>query len=109
MIHAGAMPLVACATMRAIGFSPSSLALAADMRTRADAPSVTPGALPAVTVPSFLKAGFRLRKDSMVESARGDSSLLNNTGGTPFFFDGASPGAFSFLKQHAYSAHTTFE
>ena len=51
--------------MRAIGFSPSSFAFAADISTRADAPSFTPGALPAVTVPSFLNAGFSARSTSM--------------------------------------------
>ena len=32
------------------------------MTTSADAPSFTPGALPAVTVPSFLNAGFEPAK-----------------------------------------------
>ena len=54
---------------------------AADITTTAAAPSFTPGALPAVTVPSFLNAGFRPRRASMVVSSRGTSSLVKNSGG----------------------------
>ena len=57
MTHLGATPLVACARMVASGLRPSDAARAADMTTTAAAASLTPGALPAVTVPSGLNAG----------------------------------------------------
>ena len=44
------------------------------MTTSAEAPSFTPGALPAVTVPSFLNAGFSRPSASAVVSARIGSS-----------------------------------
>ena len=47
----GGTPLVACATMRARRGAPSSLARRSDITTSAAAPSLTGGALPAVTVP----------------------------------------------------------
>ena len=80
----GSRPLVAWATMRAIGVSPSAEARAADITTSAAAPSLTGGALPAVTLPSFLNAGFRARSTSAVVSARTDSSWAKSTG-SPFF------------------------
>ena len=43
---------------RRIGCNPSSFAFRADITTTAAAPSLMVEALPAVTVPSFLKAGF---------------------------------------------------
>ncbi len=49
--------------MRTMGVAPSSFACLALVTTRAAAPSFTPGALPAVTVPSFLKAGFSAAQD----------------------------------------------
>ena len=52
----------------------SDLARSAAITTSADAPSLTPGALPAVTVPSFLNAGFSAASDSAVVSARIASS-----------------------------------
>ena len=79
---------------------------AADITTSAAAPSLTPGALPAVTVPSFLNAGFRARSVSMVVSSRGDSSLLNKPGGAPFFFAGISTGTICSLKRHSFMALT---
>src|ERR1043165_2020287 len=48
----GSTPAVAWATIRAIGSTPSSRARRNDVTTTADAPSLTPGALPAVTGPS---------------------------------------------------------
>ncbi len=59
--------------MRAIGWAPFSAS--SDAITSAAAPSVMPGALPAVTVPpSGWKAGRSLASASSVESARGPSS-----------------------------------
>ena len=53
MTQRGATPLVACARMVASGLRWRSRARSADMRTTAAAASLTPGAMPAVTVPSF--------------------------------------------------------
>ena len=52
----------------------SRAATSAPITTSAAAPSLTPGALPAVTVPSFLNAGFSRPSDSTVVSSRIDSS-----------------------------------
>ena len=49
--------------MRASGATPSAFARSADITTSADAPSFTPGALPAVTEPSVLNAGFSAASD----------------------------------------------
>src|ERR1043166_5967469 len=51
----GSTPAVAWPTIRAIGSTPRSRARCSEVATTADAPSFTPGALPAVTVPSGLK------------------------------------------------------
>ena len=48
--------------MRASGAVPTCRALAAVVTTSAAAPSLIPEALPAVTVPSFLNAGFSFRQ-----------------------------------------------
>ncbi|MNT59381.1 hypothetical protein D3C72_1968850 [compost metagenome] len=48
------------------------------MMTRAAAPSFTPGALPAVMVPSGEKAGRSLARVSAVVSGRMDSSILKD-------------------------------
>ena len=81
----GASPLVAWPTMRAIGASPSSAARVADITTSAAAPSLTGGALPAVTVPSLLERGpQRAQRLQPIVSARTDSSR-STTSGPPFF------------------------
>ena len=49
--RSGSTPAVANATNRASGCSPRSFANAADVRIRADAPSLVCEELPAVTVP----------------------------------------------------------
>ena len=51
--------------------------------TTAAAPSLTPGAFPAVTVPSFLNAGFSALQRLDRRLAAGDSSVSNRTG-SPF-------------------------
>ena len=56
--------------MRASGVTPSARARSADITTSADAPSFTGGALPAVTVPSFLNAGFNAASDAMPSCRR---------------------------------------
>ena len=78
------MPETACATMRAIGVLPRRAAVSSLVTTTAAAPSLVPGALPAVTVPSFLNAGRSLASASSEASARGDSSR-RMTMGSPFF------------------------
>jgi hypothetical protein len=57
MTSAGSTPVVAHDTMRASGLRPRFLASSAVISTSAAAPSLMPEALPAVTVPSLLKAG----------------------------------------------------
>src|SRR6266850_2158246 len=68
----GASPLVAWPTIRAIGVTLRCRARSADITTTAAAPSFTGGALPAVTVPSFLNAALRAPSVSMLASARTD-------------------------------------
>ena len=63
--------------MRAIGFWPALAAASAEARTKKAAPSLMPEALPAVTVLSFLKAGFILASDSFfIEDNLATSGLL---------------------------------
>src|SRR5258708_38813743 len=82
--------VVGWGTMCAMGAAPSSFALRADVTTLAAAPSFMLDALPAVTVPSFLQTGFRLRSASADVSSRGPSSLSNKVGASLFFFAGFS-------------------
>src|SRR5258708_14755658 len=57
---AGSTPACAHDTMRASGFLPRLAASLAFISTNAAAPSLMPDALPAVTVPSLVKAGRNL-------------------------------------------------
>ena len=66
------------AMIRTFGFSSSSLARSSEVTSRAAAPSLSGQALPAVTVPSGLKAGFRAASFSTVVPARGPSSLRDD-------------------------------
>ena len=77
---------------RARALRPSS----AVVTTSAAAPSLMPDALPAVTVPSFLNAGFSAASFSAVVPARGYSSVSTRSG-SPFFC-GTSTGTISALK-----------
>ncbi len=61
---AGSTPAVAQEAMRAIGVRPRFAASAAVISTTAAAPSLMPDALPAVTVPSLLKAARSLASAS---------------------------------------------
>src|SRR5450755_3854649 len=65
--------------MRARTGAPSSSARPADMTTTAAAASLTPEALPAVTVPSGLNAGLSFENVSSDASSRTCSSTLNST------------------------------
>ena len=80
----GARPLVACATMRRDGARRAPARASADASTSAAAPSLTGGALPAVTVPSSLNAGLRRRSASSDVSARTDSSRVDDQRRLPF-------------------------
>jgi hypothetical protein len=71
---AGSTPAVAQEAMRASGVRPRLSASAAVMSTTAAAPSLMPDALPAVTVPSFEKAGRSFDTASIVVPARMYSS-----------------------------------
>src|SRR5688572_6629853 len=92
--------------MRASGCTPSALARAALITTSALAPSLICEALPAVTVPSFLKAGLSLPSDSAVASARTPSSVLNAVGGP--FFCGSSSAKVSSSNLPAAAASAAF-
>src|SRR5258708_27272084 len=63
-------------TIRARTFLPSLAACFAVISTTAAAPSLIPEALPAVTVPSFSKAGFSVAQGRRPAPWRGHSSLL---------------------------------
>ena len=75
----GSTPPRAPPTQVAIGLTPSSLAFSSLITTMAAAPSLIPEALPAVTMPSFLKAGFRRARVSTVVPGRGPSSVSTIT------------------------------
>ena len=79
---AGSTPAVAKEAMRASGFKLRFAASAPDITTSTAAPSLMPEALPAVTVPSFEKAGRSFRNPSMVASWRMNSSSETTT--SPF-------------------------
>src|SRR5438045_9424682 len=66
--------------MRARGVKPCFFTARSDARTIAAAPSLTPEALPAVTVPGLRTIGLSFAKPSIVVSGRGCSSLSTVTG-----------------------------
>ncbi len=79
----GGTPAVAPPRMRAIGVRPCFFAAASEAMISAAAPSLTPEALPAVTVPPSAKSGLQLRRaPPCVVPARGCSSL-STTSGSP--------------------------
>ena len=77
-ITLGSTPACAQPRMRAFGFSPAFCASSPCASTSAAAPSLMPLALPAVTVPSFSKAGRSLARPSEVV-ALGCSSVSKGT------------------------------
>ncbi|MCY1521055.1 hypothetical protein D9M68_558540 [compost metagenome] len=79
----GATPAVAMPTMRAFGVSPFLAAVASSASSSAQAPSFTPLALPAVTVPSGRTTPLSLASVSRLVS-RGCSSV-STTMASPFF------------------------
>ena len=74
MIH-GSTPATPELTIRAIGVKPKSLIACSEAKILAAAPSFKPEALPAVTVPSALKAGRNFDKISIVVLFFGNSSV----------------------------------
>ena len=86
-----AMPSTRARGVRPWSFTASSLA-----RMIAAAPSLTPDALPAVTVPGLRTMGFSLARPSSVVSGRGCSSLSTVTG--PALPPGTEIGVISAAK-----------
>ena len=76
----GATPAVAPPSTRAMGVSPWRLAAEAEARISPAAPSFTPAALPAVTVPP-LRKGVSRRESASIDVARGCSSWATSIGG----------------------------
>ena len=76
----GATPAAAPPRMRAIGVRPYFFTAASEAMISAAAPSLTPEALPAVTVPPWRNGVGSLASASSVVSARGCSSLSTTTG-----------------------------
>jgi len=62
----GSTPALAYATILAIIGDPILRATSSEVTTMAAAPSLSPEAFAAVTVPSFLKAGRSLARDSLL-------------------------------------------
>ena len=75
----GSTPASAKAWKRARGRSPRAFAFSSLMMRTAEAPSVICDEFPAVTLPSSLKAGFRLARASTVESGRMPSSAAKSS------------------------------
>ena len=100
-ITAGSTPVVAKEAIRASGVRPRRSASSAVITTRAAAPSLIPDALPAVTVPSFEKAGLSLATASSVVPGRMYSSASITT--SPLR-DAIVTGAISSLKRPAFWA-----
>src|SRR5438874_713473 len=101
----GSTPADEYALILASGSRPSSSAFFADIMATTAAPSFRPDALPAVTVPSLLKAGFRPLSDSTVVPCLMNSSLSNTVGP---FFDAISMGTISPLNLPAFCAASAF-
>ena len=99
----GATPAVAIPTTRALGVRPFFVALASSASSRAQAPSFTPLALPAVTVPSGRTTPLSLARASRLVS-RGCSSL-STTIASPFFC-GMVTGVISRARWPAFWAAT---
>ena len=97
----GGTPAVAEAITCAFGFKPYFFTASAEASSTAHAPSLTPEALPAVTVPSGLTTPLSLASASSVVS-RGCSSRATMTG-SPFFC-GIIPGTISSASRPAATA-----
>ena len=102
-ITRGATPAVAMPTTRARGVRPYLAAMASLASSSAAAPSFTPLALPAVTVPSGRTTPLSLASASRLVS-RGCSSLLTMIA-SPFFC-GTVTGTISASKKPDFCAAT---
>lgn len=98
-IMRGATPTTVVATMRASGVRPNFEAAVLEARINAHAPSFTPEAFPAVTVPFGFTMGLSFESASSVVSGRGCSSV-SKVLDSPFFW-GIGTGAISCLKKPA--------
>ena len=94
---AGSTPTVAHDAMRASGLMPRDSASSALITTRAAAPSLMPEALPAVTVPSLVKAGRSFCIASSEAPKRGYSSVSITL--SPDLPPGTVTGTISSLKR----------
>jgi hypothetical protein len=74
-MYSGSFAAVAEVMIRARGSTPSSAAFESDITSTAAAPSFRGQELPAVTLPSSLKAGSSSASFSSDEAGRGPSSL----------------------------------
>ena len=101
----GGTPAVAMPTTRARGVRPFLAAAASLASNKAQEPSFTPLALPAVTVPSGRTTPLSLARASRLVS-RGCSSRLT-TMASPFFW-GMVTGVISASKTPAFCAATAF-
>ncbi len=96
-MQSGSTPATAVPTIRAIGAKPSRSARSRPTTSRAAAPSFRPEELPAVTVPSVLKAGRSAASFSASVSGRGCSSVSTTIAGP--FRCGTSTGTISSSKR----------
>ena len=92
----GSTPTAAEATIRANGFKLCILTPFSEAMSMAAEPSLSPDELPAVTVPSFLKAGLSFANPSMEVWGFKNSSSLKMIGSA--FRWGISTGTISFSK-----------
>jgi hypothetical protein len=102
-ITRGATPALAIATTRALGLGPCLAAAASSASSNAHAPSLTPEASPAVTLPSGRTTPLSLASASRLVS-RGCSSWVT-TWASPFFF-GIVTGTISASKKPLICAAT---
>ena len=98
----GSTPATPDETIRASGFKLYFFMAPSDAIKTAHAPSFTPEEFPAVTVPSFLNAGFSFDKISIEVFGFINSSSLTIIA-SPFFC-AIETGMISFLKRPAFFA-----
>ncbi|MNE59796.1 hypothetical protein D3C80_1549140 [compost metagenome] len=98
----GATPALAMPRTRARGVRPCFFTASAEARINAAAPSLTPEALPAVTVLSGPLTGFRRVRASRVVSARGCSSCSTTV--SPFLWAMRTGTISSAKKPAAWAA-----
>jgi len=92
-------------TISAIGFRLYLATASSEATMVMDAPSLRPEAFPAVTVPSFLKAGLSVARTSGVDFRLGNSSVSKIV--SPFL-PGTTTGTISSLKRPLSMAARAF-